>query len=330
MKTFLLSFVFLAFIHSSFAQTPCVEGIGAGTNMGGGDCRDCNGTPNIPGSDFSKATATVVLDFGDQSLQCIPRLLKLTKTGGLSLQASCGVGKLKAGGGNNGTLVEYCFFGDDDAFFRDRAFVSATISYECGGEAVVRTCVFGNENIPLPVSFKSFNVSRKNISTVGVSWTTASEKDNRGFNVQRNDGSGWKNVAFVFSQSVAGTSSADLSYEYNDANTEKGVSQYRIQQVDLDGRATFSLIRAVRGESTATKLLVYPNPSSTGNVNVVFDNSIGVRDISVSDATGRLVRTFKSVTNSVLLIENLRKGFYTLRVTNRTTAASTVEKVVIK
>jgi hypothetical protein len=298
--------------------------------MGGGSCRDCAGTPNLPGSDFSKATAVVVLDFGNQALACIPRLLKLTKAGGVSLQASCGVGKLKQGGGNRGTLVEYCFFGDDDAFFRDRTFVSATISYECGGQAVVRNCFFDRENIPLPVTFKSFNVTRKNVSAVGVTWTTASEKDNRGFNVQRNDGTGWKNVAFVFSQTVAGTSSSDLSYEYNDANTEKGVSQYRIQQVDLDGRASFSIIRATRGENAAAKLLVYPNPSSTGNVSVVFDNSIGVRDISISDATGRVIRSFQSITNSVLQVENLRKGFYTIRVTNRTTAASTVEKVVIK
>ncbi|HVG14914.1 MAG TPA: T9SS type A sorting domain-containing protein, partial [Chitinophagaceae bacterium] len=179
-------------------------------------------------------------------------------------------------------------------------------------------------------TFKSFNVTRKNVSAVGVTWTTASEKDNRGFNVQRNDGTGWKNVAFVFSQTVAGTSSSDLSYEYNDANTEKGVSQYRIQQVDLDGRASFSIIRATRGENAAAKLLVYPNPSSTGNVSVVFDNSIGVRDISISDATGRVIKSFQSITNSVLQVENLRKGFYTIRVTNRTTAASTVEKVVIK
>ncbi|HVG14281.1 MAG TPA: hypothetical protein VM935_04940, partial [Chitinophagaceae bacterium] len=55
-----------------------------------------------------------------------------------------------------------------------------------------------NSCIPLPVTFKSFNVTRKNVSAVGVTWTTASEKDNRGFNVQRNDGTGWKNVAFVF------------------------------------------------------------------------------------------------------------------------------------
>jgi hypothetical protein len=192
---------------------------------------------------------------------------------------------------------------------------------------------YGNLNhscIGLPVTFKSFKADRKSSSSVGVTWTTASEQNNKGFFVQRNDGSGWKNVAFVFSASNNGNSSTDLSYSFNDVNTETAISQYRVQQVDLDGMARYSTIAAVRGLGTSAKLLVYPNPSANGNVNVVFDDNNSVRDVQVSDAAGRTIKHFKSITNNLLLIENLKSGFYTIKVTNRNTAATTVEKVVVK
>jgi hypothetical protein len=62
----------------------------------------------------------------------------------------------------------------------------------------------------------------------------------------------------------------------------------------------------------------------------VFDSNEGLRDVIVSDATGRLVRNFRSITGNLLPIENLRSGFYTIKIFNRTTASSAVEKVVIK
>ncbi len=330
MKKVLLSLLLLGSVSTLFAQTPCPVGVGAGTNNGGGDCKKCEGSPNVPGSDFSKGTAKIVLDFGNQDMVCIPRLLRLTGQTGDFRVLTCGVGQLKKGGGNNSTLIEYCIFGtNDDPFFKNKAYVTATIKYDCVG--VERVCPLeGVEEAPLPVTFSSFNVNRKNASSASIKWTTASEQNNRGFNVQRNDGSGWKTVAFVFSKSVAGTSSSDLSYEYNDANMERGVSQYRIQQLDLDGRSAFSVIRAIRGDGVAAKMLVYPNPSATGNINVLFDSNFGIRDIMVSDAAGRLVRSFRSITNNNLQIENLKRGFYTIKITNRTTASSSVEKVIVK
>jgi hypothetical protein len=178
-----------------------------------------------------------------------------------------------------------------------------------------------------PVSFKSFNASR-NKSTVSLNWTTASEQNNRGFYVQRNNGDGWKDVAFVFSQADGGNSASDLDYAYNDVNNSKGLSQYRLLQVDIDGKAKLSEIRSVRGEEQAARILVYPNPSNTGSVNVVFDNQ-ATRDVQVSDLSGRLVKKYNGVVNN-LQIQGLRAGVYTLRIADRTTGATIVEKVVVK
>ena len=65
----------------------------------------------------------------------------------------------------------------------------------------------------------------------------------------------------------------------------KGVSYYRLRQVDFDGRATYSEIKAVRTGNGAIILSVYPNPSR-GTVNVAIPDGIGTFDVSVDDFTG--------------------------------------------
>jgi hypothetical protein len=287
MKKTLFSFLLLVSVSIAFAQAPCPEALGAGTNMGGGDCQECVGTANNAGFDFSqKATAKVVIEF-NEVLPCVPRLLSITKESGVTIQADCGVGQIKQGAGNS-TLVEYCFWGNDE-FFRSRTYLSATIKYECSN--LVRNCPLdGSEQIPLPVHFKSFNASRTTTSNISITWTTASEQNNRGFNVQKNVGSGWKTVAFVFSQTEDGNSYSDLSYSFKDVNNEKGITQYRIQQVDMDNRVAYTDIRAIRGEATNSKIVVYPNPSVDGKVNVVFEDNT-VRDIQVNDMQGKVIKS---------------------------------------
>ncbi len=112
------------------------------------------------------------------------------------------------------------------------------------------------------------------------------------------------------------------SYSYKDANNEK--------KVDLDGYAKYSDIRAIRGEGTVAKIVVYPNPSADGKLNVVFEGNNELRDVQVNDMQGRVVKSYKGITNNILVIERLTSGFYTIKITNRNTASSSVDKVVVK
>lgn len=185
----------------------------------------------------------------------------------------------------------------------------------------------GPQNAPLPVEFKSFTTTR-NHSNVLLKWETASETNNKGFNVQRKINGEWKNISFVFSAAQGGNSYNDLSYSYNDVNITKGLSQYRIQQVDIDNRTSYSDIRSVRGEESSAKLLVYPNPSNDGKINVVFEDQ-SAKSVIVRDMSGRMVKQFKNVENN-LAIENLESGMYSIQVTDLSTAVITVEKVFIK
>lgn len=180
----------------------------------------------------------------------------------------------------------------------------------------------------LPVKMKSFTATRKN-QNVELQWETASEDNNRGFYVQRNSGDGWKDVGFVASKSGDGNSTSALSYNYTDLNnTSRGVTQYRIMQVDIDGKAKLSEVRQVRGLAQAGKVTVYPNPSSDGKVNVVFEDSKATWNISVADMNGRTIKQYKGVSNSVL-IDNLLPGMYMIRIADTQTGAQSNEKVII-
>jgi hypothetical protein len=182
---------------------------------------------------------------------------------------------------------------------------------------------------PLPVKFSSFSATR-NKQAVNVKWQTATEMNNRGFYLQRQLGNAeWKNIAFIFSAAKDGNSSDQQDYYYNDNNTFTGVSQYRLQQVDMDYKTTYSETRAVKGETMNSGILVYPNPTKDGKINVVFDEQNSVKNVTVFDVAGRTVKSFQGVTGNVLTIENLNEGYYNIRVTNLATSSTTVEKIMV-
>ncbi len=182
--------------------------------------------------------------------------------------------------------------------------------------------------IVLPVTMKSFQVKRDR-GNVSVNWTTATEQNNRGFNIQRNTGGSWETVGFVRSSALNGSSSGDISYSYSDINSFRGVSQYRLQQVDLDGKSTYSEIRTVRGEQQGGKTLVYPNPTRNGIVKLIFESLNSKRDIFVSDMSGRIVKQWRGVTSDNLEITNLDPGMYMIRVVDQEAGTSTSDKLVV-
>lgn len=187
-------------------------------------------------------------------------------------------------------------------------------------------------DIVLPVKFKSFIATRNNQKKeqVLLKWETASEQNNRGFYIQRKTSGEWKNIAFVFSVADKGNSNATLAYEYKEMNTSSGVTQYQLQQVDMDGKTSYSDVKAVMGMEQKGSVLIFPNPSSNGKVNLVFSEHNVARDVLVSDMSGRIVKQYRQVRDGSIEIEGLKSGFYTIKITNHSNSVSTVEKVIVK
>lgn len=220
--------------------------------------------------------------------------------------------------------------------------VSGTFPIVCTGALTVRIRIWTNNSCggtfcdtsrttsqtTLPVDFRTFSATR-NHSNVVLKWETMTEKNCSGFAVERNTNGTWQEMAFVTSQAPGGNSRDLLSYQNIDVNNTKGISQYRIRQVDFDNRSKYSEIRTVRGEAQIGKIIVYPNPTMDGKVNVSFEDASLTRDVSLMDMSGRVLKQWEALTNNNITIENLTPGMYTLRVVLPENGDQSVVKIVV-
>jgi len=91
----------------------------------------------------------------------------------------------------------------------------------------------------VPVELVSFSAS-VNENSATLSWITATELNNSGFEVQRsNDAEVWENIGFVRGN---GTTTEINYYSFTDENLSDGSYAYRLKQVDLEGTYEYSNI----------------------------------------------------------------------------------------
>ncbi|MBI5858509.1 MAG: T9SS type A sorting domain-containing protein [Sphingobacteriales bacterium] len=183
-------------------------------------------------------------------------------------------------------------------------------------------------NQPLFVRYISFEAARMG-KEVKLTWKTGTERNNSGFAVERNIHGIWEQVAWVPALAPGGNSDNVLTYIYTDINNANSVTQYRLRQVDSDGRSKYSEIRFVRGENQKNIIIVYPNPCSDGRMTVLFDDNTVTRDILITDMSARTVRHIKGIKSTNITIENLAAGIFTLRVIAPSTGEQLTERVVV-
>jgi len=353
MKKLLLSLSLFLTSFSIFAQFPVDQSaidpkrpcpLEIKSNQGAGNCGPCGANPNIP-SFFAanpgvRATAEITLIF-NTAPACTPRLFAIRDKQNNVRFVRCGTASVAEQRGQV-YVIEYCLYGENNDNFFNQPDLVAVLRYECNSDGSPLApgayyeigCTSGGqqvtipEEIILPVRFSSFTAGRSG-NTVNLRWSTASEDNNKGFQVQRNSGKGWENVTFINSKANGGNSNDNLNYEFNDNNASKVVTQYRLMQVDNDGRSKMSEIRIVRGETQESRVMVFPNPSKDGNVNILFDDARGNRDVTVMDMNGRVVKQYRSVTAANLKVDNLMPGVYSIRIINAADGSQRTEKVVV-
>lgn len=138
---------------------------------------------------------------------------------------------------------------------------------------------------PLPVSLVAFSASQQD-AAVALRWATATELNNKGFEVQRSaDGVAFTTLAFV---PGAGNSQARRTYSYLDAQPLTTISYYRLKQLDADGKVAYSPVQTVQAR-LGQAASVFPNPATT-QVTVAWPGA-GIGRWSLTTITGQLVRT---------------------------------------
>ncbi len=176
-----------------------------------------------------------------------------------------------------------------------------------------------DHNTVLPIELTSFSATCDGHSTL-VEWTTASEKNNDYFLLERSDDA--INFVEIARIAGAGNSIVSLDYSYTDYGVHGGDNYYRLVQVDYDGTRTASEIIVANCSDMPTEepeVVAYPNPFDS-DLTVELEN-FGDRParIDVYDVLGRLVYTEEVAApqndyQTVLHLGGLSDATYTVRV----------------
>ncbi|MBK6506329.1 MAG: choice-of-anchor J domain-containing protein [Ignavibacteria bacterium] len=142
----------------------------------------------------------------------------------------------------------------------------------------------------LPVELSSF-VSVISGNDVTLNWSTSSELNNSGFEIERSTNNQWMKVGFVAGN---GTTSSANSYTFTDRNVNSGNYNYRLKQVDFNGNFEYFNLNSevIIGVPSKFELSQnYPNPfNPSTRINYQLPNDGNVK-ISVFDNSGKEVMT---------------------------------------
>jgi hypothetical protein len=153
---------------------------------------------------------------------------------------------------------------------------------------------------------------------IHLTWNTASESNNRGFELQRSsDVNNFEKIAWRNGQ---GNAVAVTEYFYDDTNVQlEEIYYYRLKQIDFDGEENYSAIIAAK--ITNENLLnfdIFANPAQESAAilwHLPFNSSV---EIFLTDVTGKRNEIFKDANvkkgeHFLILdgsISNLTRGIY--------------------
>ncbi len=170
----------------------------------------------------------------------------------------------------------------------------------------------------LPVKLISFDAARQNKDAI-INWKVAEESNMKGYQLEKADNNNnYKPVTFI----QAHNDYKNNNYSYTDANAFANAStiQYRLKQIDNDGKVQYSKIVSLKS-SAAVNNVVFANPFNGSlrlQLNLASPSKIS---ISIYDMKGNLVGSEKpslySATSNSIDVKSsttLKSGMYVLKV----------------
>ncbi len=159
---------------------------------------------------------------------------------------------------------------------------------------------------PLPVELVNFTVNPvfNNIMTHQLTWQTADEHQNEGFNIQISvDSKAFVNVGYLKGVGKPHT------YQYNYTPISTGVVYYRLEQIDTDGQKHYSKIISVEVLQKTHPLSISPNPAQDV---VYFKSAWEKATLTVYNAMGSIVyqHHFENNGQHMWHTEAMSRGLY--------------------
>ena len=159
-----------------------------------------------------------------------------------------------------------------------------------------QTQFFSNNSGSLVSAICSDKYISFSVATVGnkvdLCWTIAAATNDCYFEVERSsDRQNFKTVAIVLDGFADAQNNKRYQFRENPSEMkEKQIIYYRLKQINVDGKTSYSVILATRNETgTGNKMLVSPNPFS-GDFTIGFNaNANAVSEIRLVNTIGQTV-----------------------------------------
>jgi hypothetical protein len=174
---------------------------------------------------------------------------------------------------------------------------------------------YGSGNAPLPAELVSFTATVDGPSAVRLAWTTALEKNNAGFTLERSiEGQRFTTIGKM---KGAGSSNTLQHYTYRDDRLPAGVTvlYYRLRQTDLDGTQSYSSVQSVTLLKSEASFEVYPTVATGGRAYYRYSGRTGAATLEVINQRGQVVRTqaLNDTSEGDISFAGLPSGLYVVR-----------------
>ncbi len=214
---------------------------------------------------------------------------------------------------------------------------------DCIGELITFQCIdfcefpnnaacLMNFDKPLPIELNSFAAIVENENVI-LNWTTATEKDNAGFNIERKANGIWTNIGYVPGK---GNSEVPTEYTFIDNKLNSGSYNYRLKQIDYNGNHVYFDLAGFVNIGIPSKFSLsqnYPNPFNPAtkiDFALPYDGNVMMK---IYDLSGReilsVINEFRTAGYYTVDFNasNLASGIYYYKITAGNNTA--VNKMVV-
>ncbi|PZR23701.1 MAG: hypothetical protein DI535_23385 [Citrobacter freundii] len=165
----------------------------------------------------------------------------------------------------------------------------------------------GSVSAPLPLRWLSVSASINDDGKARLSWKVEEEAV-KGYEVQKLIGGNFISIGAISSKG-----DGNNSYTFTENTLLQKSSLYRIMQIDLNGRSTFSAVMSLQPAGTKGLMTLFPNPVRTSATVSVSDDYLGKAAL-FTDVNGRILEQLViRETSFTIDLGKYRAGIYYLK-----------------